>query len=140
MFEVEKQSLTVEDYIEIYSSVGWALWPIEQISVALTNSMFTVCVKDNGKPVGMGRLVGDGIYCDVKDIAVSPGYQGKGVGRMIMEAIIAHIRETTPKGYGICVQLISTENKEGFYEKFGFGKKPGDGMGHGMMSLVEGAK
>ena len=140
MFEVQKQSLTVEEYIEIYSSVGWELWPKEQIAIALTYSKFTVCVKDDGNAVGMGRFVGDGIYCDVKDIAVSPSHQGRGVGRMIMEAIITHIRETTPKGYGICVQLISTENKEGFYERFGFGKKPGDGMGHGMMSLVSGTK
>ena len=140
MFEVKRQSLTVDEYIEIYLSVGWKPWPKEQISVALANSTFTVCVKDRGKPIGMGRFNGDGMYCDIKDIAVSPSYQGKGVGKMIMDAIIEHIRESTPRGHNVCVQLISTENKEGFYEKYGFGKKPGDGMGYGMMALVAGTK
>ena len=107
MLEVQRQTLTVEEYTEIYISVGWEPWPKDQIAVALKNSMFKVCVKDNGKPVGMGRLVGDGVYCDIKDIAVSPSYQGKGIGKMVMDEIIEHIRMSTPKGYGICVQLIS---------------------------------
>ena len=140
MYEVQKQSLTVDEYISIYKSVGWKLWPAQQISIALANTIFTVCVKHNGKPVGMGRLVGDGLYYDVKDVAVLPSYQGKGIGKIIMEAILSYIRESTLKENSVCVQLISTENKEGFYEKFGFGKKPGDGMGHGMMALVKGEK
>ena len=140
MFEVQKQSLLVDEYMEIYSSVGWKLWSKEQISAALANSTFTVCVKENGKPIGMGRFVGDGIYCDIKDLAVLPSYQGKGVGKLIMDTIIEHISESTPKEHNVCVQLISTENKEGFYEKYGFGKKPGDGMGHGMMALITGRK
>ena len=140
MFEVQKQSLSADEYIEIYLSVGWKPWPKEQVSTALSNSTFTVCVKDGDKPIGMGRFVGDGIFCDIKDIAVSSSYQGKGIGKLIMDTIIEHICESTPKGHNICVQLISTENKEGFYEKYGFGKKPGDGMGHGMMTLLSGRK
>ena len=31
-----------------------------------------------------------------------------------MDIIIEHICESTPKKHNVCVQLISTENKEGF--------------------------
>lgn len=141
MFEVCKQLLTSDEFIELYSSVGWQPPLKEQVSAALANSNFTICVKDNGKPVGMGRTIGDGaISYYIKDVAVLPTYQGKGIGKIIIKGIFDYIKQTTPKGYGVCVELISSENKEAFYEKFGFGKKPGDGMGHGMTTLIIGTK
>ena len=141
VFEVCKNSLTTSEYTEIYLSVGWEPMIEEHASIALENSSFTACVKDNGKPVGMGRVIGDGIkFYVIYDVAVCPDYQGKGVGRIVIDSILKYISAAIPKGYGACVQLISTENNEGFYEKFGFGSKPGNGMGHGMMTLVEGTK
>jgi len=141
IFEVCKQVLTPDEYMELYAAVGWSPFPREQVVTALINSNFTVCVKDGQKAVGMGRTVGDGAYMyAILDVAVSPDYQGKGIGRLIIDNILKYIKETVPYGYHVCAHLISTENKEGFYEKFGFGKKPGNGMGHGMMALVIGEK
>lgn len=141
MFKVCKQSLTTAVFIELYESVGWEAPLKEQVSLALANSNFTIYVTDNDKPIGMGRIIGDGaLSYYIKDVAVLPEYQGKGAGRLIIQSIVDYIEQTTPKDFGVCVELISAENKEVFYEKFGFGKKPGDGMGHGMMSLVIGKK
>lgn len=141
MFKIYKQALTSDEFIELYSSVGWEAPLKEQVSIALANSNFTICVKDNDKPIGMGRIIGDGaLSYYIKDVAVLPEYQGKGIGKLVIQGIFDYIEQTTPKGFGVCVELISSENKEEFYEKFGFGKKPGDGMGHGMMTLVIGIK
>lgn len=141
MFEIQRQSLSVEDYIEIYTSVGWKVPSVEQIAVAIEKSPFTVCVRYEGKPVGMGRIVGDcAMSFFVKDIAVIPKFQNQGIGSIIMDCIAEYVKKNTPKGWEICMELISAEGKEGFYEKFGFGKKPGNGMGHGMMGLIIGEK
>jgi len=139
MFEICRQALTVEEYMRIYASVGWNHLLKEQMAIVLANSDFKVCVKHEGVPVGMGRTVGDKGFCYViLDVAVVPEYQGQGIGRLIMEELLGYIRETTPISNGVCAMLFSTEGNEPFYEKFGFGKKPGDGMGHGMMGLVMG--
>ena len=140
MFEICTQALTPEDYAELYTSVGWnAPQDRRRIRLALDNSAFTVCIKDDGKPVGMGRLIGDGaISYFIKDVAVKPEFQHQGIGRMIVESLIDYVKSSTPKGWDISLELIASENKESFYELFGFGKKPGDGMGHGMIGLVMG--
>lgn len=139
MNELSRQTLTVDDFIEIYTAIGWNPPVKEQALIALSNSHYTLCIKVNDKPIGMGRVTGDGAMSyDIKDIAVIPDYQGKGIGKIIIESILEYISHSTP--YDVCAQLISTENKEGFYEKYGFGRKPGAGMGHGMMTLVKGQK
>ncbi|MCL2106532.1 MAG: GNAT family N-acetyltransferase [Oscillospiraceae bacterium] len=141
LLEICKNSLTANEYAEIYLSVGWEPMIDEHISIALANSNFKVCIKDDGQPIGMGRVIGDGIkFYVIYDVAVLPNYQGKGIGKIVINAILEYISEITPEGYGACVQLISTKNNEGLYEKLGFGRKPGDGMGHGMMTLVKGVK
>jgi len=141
MIEIFKQTLSADEYLELYISAGWPPPEKEQIAIALENSTFTVLIKENGKPVGMGRIIGDGaISYFIKDVVVLPDYQSKGIGKAIIHTILEYIRQTSPIGWGVCVELISSENKEGFYEKFGFGKKPGNGMGHGMMALVIGKK
>ena len=139
MLNIHEQSLTADEFIILYNSVGWNSPKKEQVTLALENSSFTVCIKDGEIPVGMGRLIGDGaLSFFIKDIAVLPDYQNRGIGKMILDRIIDYIKTSIPKGCGVCVELISSEGTESFYEKFGFGKKPGNGMGHGMMTLVVG--
>ncbi len=41
-------------------------------------------------PIAMGRIVGDGaINFDIADVAVDPAHQGKGLGRLVMEKLVA---------------------------------------------------
>ncbi len=141
MFTVMHNTLTPAEYADLYASVGWTPPPLEQIAIALAHSDLTVSVWDNGTLIAMGRIIGDhAISFFVKDIAVRPDYQGRGAGKLIMDTMIAFIRETVPQGYNVSMELIASEGKEGFYGPFGFGAKPGDGMGHGMMALVVGQK
>lgn len=141
MFTVQENTLSAATFIELYASVGWMPPPLEQAAAALQNSNLTVCVLEGDKPIGMARIIGDGaISYFVKDVAVRPEYQGRGAGRLMMNAILRYIRKTVPAGYHVCLELISSQGMEPFYEAFGFGKKPGDGMGHGMMALVIGEK
>ncbi len=59
-----------------------------------------------GRPVGRGRIVGDGrLLARVADIAVEPGFQGRGLGQAIMTARMAPARAERP--VGLCPSLIA---------------------------------
>jgi GNAT superfamily N-acetyltransferase len=91
--------------------------------IGLRNSLFSVCVLFKNEVIGYGRVIGDGaIFFYVQDIMVSPEHQKKGVGRMIMSAIMdylnIHARKYTFVG------LMAAKGAAGFYEKFGFLARP----------------
>ena len=141
MFTVQLNTLTPKDYVTLYASVGWTSPSEAQVTIALQHSSLTVSVWDDDRIIAMGRMIGDhAISFFIKDVAVHPEYQGRGAGKLIMDTMIACIKRTVPQGYPVVLELISSEGKEPFYEKFNFGKKPGYGMGYGMMALVIGEK
>jgi len=81
---------------------------------AFNNSHTVVFVFDDDALVGFGRAVSDGEYqAAIYDVAVLPAYQGKGIGRTIMQAIV----KNTPHCHFI---LYASPGKEKFYEKEGF--------------------
>ena len=69
----------------------------------------------------MGRLVGDGaMYWYLQEIIVLPEYQGKGIGKGIVNRLIEHIKSAAIPGTKVDVGLTAIKGKESFYEKFGF--------------------
>ena len=125
-------TITAEEYMNLREAVGWTLFPLEEAQAGIDNS-FVYCIRDSKKPVAMGRLVTDhGYVVYIADVIVDPGYQGQGLGRELMEALLAHIRSQMKPGYKIMVSLLSAKGKEGFYEKFGFTNRNGDNFGAGM--------
>jgi GNAT superfamily N-acetyltransferase len=51
-------------------------------------------------------------------MAVLPAHQGKGVGRLIMEALTAWLDNNAPKT--AYISLMAHHGKPAFYAKFGF--------------------
>ncbi len=101
---------------DILKSVGMAFHEPEKHKKAFEASHTTVFLYDSGKLVGFGRAISDGVYqAAVYDCAVVEEYQGKGIGRIIVENILAGIQ-------GCNVILYASPGKEGFYEKHGFRK------------------
>lgn len=134
---VQTNLLTPKLFLELYQSVGWDAPGLDQIERALENSFATFCAYDGEVPVGMARLLGDGgMSFYIKDFAVRPEYQGKGVGRMLMEAMESHITASIRDGWAVSLELISSKGKEEFYEKFGFEQRPCDWDGAGMFKMV----
>ena len=134
---VQTNLLTPKLFLELYQSVGWDAPGLDQIERALENSFATFCAYDGEVPVGMARLLGDGgMSFYIKDFAVRPEYQGKGVGRMLMEAMESHITASIRDGWAVSLELISSKGKEPFYEKFGFEQRPCDWDGAGMFKMV----
>lgn len=89
---------------------------------AFENSSSVIFIYDDSNLIGFGRAISDGEYqAAIYDVAVLPEYQGKGIGKLIVEKIV----ESLP---GCNFILYASPGKEKFYEKLNF-KKLKTGMG-----------
>ena len=85
-------NIKTEDFESIRASVGWNKINYDQINRALKNSMVNVSVFDNDLCIGVGRIVGDHILKGMlTDIMVRPEYQGKGVGKLVVNKLISKL-------------------------------------------------
>ena len=135
--EVKTSILTEETFTELYSSVGWEPPCQEQIRIALQNSLATFTALEDGRPVGMVRLIGDGgMSFYIKDFAVHPDYQAKGAGKMLLNALEQFIRDSIEPGWAVSLELISTKEALPFYRKMGFEERPCEWDGPGMMKML----
>ena len=120
-FELKDNILTPEDFIRLKVAAGFMNRPLAQVEKALKNGLFNVSAVCDGHVVGMGRLVGDGaMYWYLQEIIVLPEYQGKGIGKSIVNRLIDHIKNAALPGTCIEIGLTAAEGKASFYEQFGF--------------------
>lgn len=126
---------TYDEYTRLCTAVGWKeFMNFDVADKSLDQSIFGVVVEQNGKAVGMGRIVGDGqIYYYIQDVAVHPVHQGQGVERQIMESLVSYIRENAPEK--AFVGLFASQGKEAFYRQYGLNDH--EGM-TGMFGVVVG--
>lgn len=129
---IEEKSPSVEEYVRLRQSVGWPCPNNEAIEKSLNNSIYCVCAVEDGRVIGMSRLVGDHSFIYfVADVIVLPEHQNRGIGTALMERIMSYLKENV-HGYSY-ITLMSAKGKEAFYEKFGFFKRPTGEYGYGMM-------
>lgn len=123
------------EYLELRRKVGWDSVALNLAQKSLDNSLFNVSVWNEENLVGMARVVGDGfIYFYIQDVLVSPEYQGRGFGRMLMEKVEEYLFKTCPEGS--TVGLLSAKGKEAFYEHYGFIARDGANFGKGLCRFV----
>lgn len=109
----------VRTYLALRMAGGLSRFAPEAAVEGLGGTLFGVLVKDGFETVGMGRLVGDGgCFVQVVDIVVLPSYQGRGLGRGIMAALMDHIHETLPRT--VYVSLMADVPADRLYAEFGF--------------------
>lgn len=134
--EYRENALNYEDYCTLRKSVDWQLFSEDQMQQALNNSLYTVSVVEGEQTVGMGRLIGDGMYYMIADIVVNPVFQKYGIGTNITNMLLKYVEDKTPVGGRSSIQLIAEKGKEPFYEKLGFKLIPHDFCGSGMRKVV----
>ena len=118
-YQIKFEPPSVDNFLRLREITGLSPRSQKGAEIGLVNSLFAITVHDKSKVIGMGRIVGDGgLNFEVVDIAVDPEYQGKGLGRMIMENIMIFLDKNAPNGSYI--SLIA--DAPGLYEKFGFKK------------------
>ena len=136
MIVYRENTLSAEAVNQIRTAVGWSEFSATQLEQALRAAAYNVAAFEDDKPVGMARLVGDGIYYLLCDVAVVPDWQGKGIGGELVRRTIAHARQTLAGGERCTIALVSAGGKEPFYESLGFSSIPNDRAGHGMLLSV----
>ncbi|MGN0624122.1 MAG: GNAT family N-acetyltransferase [Oscillospiraceae bacterium] len=135
--KVTVDTLTADLFVELYSSVGWEPPSAEQAETALKNTLAAFTAYDGDKAVGMVRLLGDcGMSFYLKDFAVIPTYQSKGVGSLLIDSAEKFIMETLKDGWAVSLELISTKEAVHFYKKKGFEERPCEWDGPGMFKML----
>ncbi len=120
-FTIKYNELTAEEFISLWESVWDGPPTAEQTKLALAHTLFRVSVYDGEKVVAMARMLGDmGLNYYIKDVIVRPEYQGKGLGRLLINELMKFINDNGVKGTEIFVELCAVPSKIPFYEKFGF--------------------
>jgi ribosomal protein S18 acetylase RimI-like enzyme len=87
----------------------------------LLGSCSVVSAWQGGRLVGIGRATSDGVFRAVLwDVVVAEEHQGRGLGRRIVQALLA----SAPVATSERVYLMTT-NSSGFYERLGFSSEHG---------------
>lgn len=125
---------TPDDFNMLTESVGWGKRENSIVEEALKNTLYSLCVYDENRLIGYGRIIGDKtIFLYIQDIMVIPKYQGKQIGTCIMYKLLEQVDRYKKVNPDIRTYLGASKGKEGFYEKFGFISRPNDKLGAGMI-------
>ena len=111
----EDEAIDWVELSELYRIAPLGNKSAERLRRAYSNSMFKRFVLNDGKLVGAGRAVADGIDCSyLCDIVVHPALQGQGLGK----ALVLKLKELSAGHRKII--LYANPGKEDFYRKLGF--------------------
>lgn len=98
----------------LLQAAGMASFAPDMHQQAFAASHAVAFVYDGGRLVGCGRILSDGVYqAALYDVAVLPDCQGRGIGRRIVETLLAEVPSCN-------VVLYAAPGKEAFYRKLGF--------------------
>ena len=85
---------TPSEFNKLTESVGWGTRENNIVEEALKNTLYSLCVYNENKLIGYGRIIGDKtIFLYIQDIMVIPEYQGKKIGTGIMNKLLEQIDE-----------------------------------------------
>jgi ribosomal protein S18 acetylase RimI-like enzyme len=102
----------LDEIKDVYASVGWMKHTNEIIRQVFEASNVVALVKVNGKIIGIGRGMTDGVFnAAIYDVVVHRDFQRQGIAKKIMEFLLDKLSNIS------CVHLISTTGNEGFYRK-----------------------
>jgi len=118
-----------DSYFTLFETTGWNrdynVTPDELVRV-LAGSQYLVAAYDEGKLVGSGRVVTDGVlHAILYDVIVHPDYQGRNIGSTILGMLVhwccaSNIRD---------IELFCARGRSSFYGKNGFNPRPQNAPG-----------
>ena len=113
--------------VRLYDAVGWRAYTDnpQQLAAALAGSTLVAVVRDGDELAGLARVISDGhSICYLQDVLVDPKYQRTGLGRDLVQYVLAPYAQVRQK-----VLLTDTEpGQKAFYESLGY-RQAGDGGG-----------
>ena len=132
-----RDQIPTEDYLRLRASVGWMEMAREQAENAVSRCFTSVCAYDGEQVVGMTRLLwnmDNSAY--ISDVIVDEHYRGQGIGKHMVQTVIQRLKDSMKEGYTVKLFLMAAENRESFYEQFGFHTRPYGHSGAGMDQII----
>ena len=130
-FQVVQTNPTPAQWMSLRASVDWPTFSEEIAQKSLNATPFCVCAFDGDRLIGMGRVLGDGVFSFyIGNVMVCPDWQNEGIGRAIMEEIMRYVDANAAPG--AVASLLAIKGKEEFYTRFGFEYRPDEKHGAGM--------
>ncbi len=138
MITFKENELDVDTYLALRESVNWKKLSIEQAKKALSNSLYIICAYDGERPVGMGRIVGDGaVICYVQDLVIRPDVQHMGIGGQILTRLKEYVDNLKSPNTEMMFALMCAKGREEFYKNHGFIARPTENLGPGMIQYLK---
>lgn len=132
---IKHQSPNIKEFVKLRAQVGWGTIDLAMAKLSIEQSLFHVGLYVENKLIGMARVIGDGVmYFYIQDLVVSPQFQQKGLGRVIMQEIEKYLAITAKQG--ATVALLSAKGKESFYTQYGYFERSGDPFGKAMCKFI----
>jgi len=119
IFSRDKNLLALDRVCELLAQTYWAQGRSrEKVQTSIDNSL-CFGVYEDGYLIGFARAVTDyaTVYW-VSDVIIDPAYRGKGLGKRLVEFVIATEELRGMKG------ILATRYAHGLYEKYGFVREP----------------
>ena len=92
------------------------------INSALAGSFLAAGAFENGRLIGMGRVLSDGVSdAYIQDVVVTPEFRGRGIGGKLVMFLVEELEK---RGVD-WIALAGEPGTENFYLKLGFEKKEG---------------
>ena len=92
-------SVTPQEYNQLRMAVGWYKLTQRQAREGLAHTAFAACARVDGVCVAMGRILFDyGYTAYLGDVAVLPAWQGRGIGRQIVEQLCQRVLDAAQPG------------------------------------------
>ena len=108
-----------KEIVRLYTEVGWTAYTdnLSTLRRGFENSLLVLAAFENNELIGIIRVVGDGFtIVFVQDILVFPNHQRKGVGSLLLQAILDRYKNVRQ----IELATDNTPQTIAFYKSMGF--------------------
>ncbi len=115
----EYKTYDESEILNLYKSVGWINYTKDTslLRNSFENSLYILGAYDGNDLAGIIRVVGDGhSVIFIQDLIVSPDHQRKGIGTMLMKAVMEKYGDV----YQTILMTDDTEKTNKFYSSLGF--------------------
>jgi GNAT superfamily N-acetyltransferase len=114
-YQKDLDGISWERIAELFQSVGWGIRNPVEIERAFMESSHVRVAQDGSNIIAFGRTVDDGkYYALIVDLVVDPMYQGRGIGKKILEELCDELRDYNS------TTLTAARGKDNFYLKQGW--------------------
>ena len=125
IFFSSDRAIDLYELEELCDAVGWSRRPIRKVRKAIQNSFLVITMWEQRgnrrKLIGFSRATSDHAFnATIWDVVVHPNFQGKGLGKSLMQQLIKKLRSEDISN----VTLFADPDVVSFYKQLGFMPDP----------------